>query len=195
VKKVRLNLGCGPFKEPGFINIDIREDLKPDMVCDLSQGIPFADDSVDEIRAYDFLEHIPLGKTMFMMEEIWRVLKPGGRLDAQVPSTDGRGAFQDPTHLSFWNVNSFLYYVDGAFRNSCGAKALFKGSVEQGWSNELMQVAHVHVLFYAIKGQEVPIPTSTNKYGADRNTICATLEISTAKTVIQGGVEVVKPEK
>ena len=99
MKKVRLNLGCGPFKEAGYINIDIREDLKPDMVCDSSQGIPFPDDSIDEVRCYDFLEHISLGKTMFMMEEIWRVLKNGGRLDAQVPSTDGRGAFQDPTHL------------------------------------------------------------------------------------------------
>ena len=26
------------------------------------------------------------------------------------PSTDGRGAFQDPTHVSFWNSNSFWYY-------------------------------------------------------------------------------------
>jgi hypothetical protein len=27
------------------------------------------------------------------------------------PSTDGRGAFQDPTHVSFWNSNSFWYYT------------------------------------------------------------------------------------
>jgi hypothetical protein len=28
------------------------------------------------------------------------------------PSTDGRGAFQDPTHVSFLNENSFWYYTD-----------------------------------------------------------------------------------
>ncbi len=31
-------------------------------------------------------------------------------MDILVPSTDGRGAFQDPTHVSFWNINSFMYY-------------------------------------------------------------------------------------
>ena len=46
------------------------------------------------------------------MKEISRVLVPGGRLLATVPSTDGRGAFQDPRHVSFWNENSFLYYTN-----------------------------------------------------------------------------------
>ncbi|MFM6367255.1 MAG: class I SAM-dependent methyltransferase, partial [Dolichospermum sp.] len=40
------------------------------------------------------------------------ILKPGGIVDISVPSTDGRGAFQDPTHVSFWNINSFLYYCN-----------------------------------------------------------------------------------
>ena len=31
---------------------------------------------------------------------------------SEIPSTDGRGAFQDPTHVSYWNENSFLYYTD-----------------------------------------------------------------------------------
>ncbi len=30
---------------------------------------------------------------------------------SQTPSTDGRGAFQDPTHVSFWNSNSFCYHT------------------------------------------------------------------------------------
>lgn len=46
------------------------------------------------------------------MNEAHRVLKPGGRLDALIPSTDGRGWAQDPTHVSYWNENSLLYYTD-----------------------------------------------------------------------------------
>jgi len=38
-------------------------------------------------------------------------LAPQGWLLSQTPSTDGRGAFQDPTHVSFWNSNSFWYYT------------------------------------------------------------------------------------
>ncbi len=39
------------------------------------------------------------------------MLAPGGFFLIRVPSTDGRGAFQDPTHVSFWNQNSFWYYT------------------------------------------------------------------------------------
>jgi glycosyltransferase involved in cell wall biosynthesis len=46
------------------------------------------------------------------MKEISRVLIPGGWLMGTVPSTDGRGAYQDPRHVSFWCENSFLYYTD-----------------------------------------------------------------------------------
>jgi O-antigen biosynthesis protein len=46
------------------------------------------------------------------MKEIARVLAPGGMAMLTVPSTDGRGAYQDPRHKSFWNENSFLYYTN-----------------------------------------------------------------------------------
>jgi O-antigen biosynthesis protein len=66
--------------------------------------------SLSVIRANDTLcrVHNPIA----MMKEIYRVLIPGGWLMGTVPSTDGRGAFQDPRHVSFWCENSFLYYSD-----------------------------------------------------------------------------------
>lgn len=51
------------------------------------------------------------------MNEAWRVLKPSAAIEIFVPSTDGRGAFQDPTHVSFWNANTFAYFSDVAFGN------------------------------------------------------------------------------
>lgn len=45
------------------------------------------------------------------MEEANRVLKVGGRLEAIVPSTDGRGWAQDPTHVSYWNENTVQYFA------------------------------------------------------------------------------------
>ena len=45
------------------------------------------------------------------MKEAHRLLAHGGLFLISVPSIDGRGAFQDPTHISFWNQNSFLYYT------------------------------------------------------------------------------------
>ncbi len=49
------------------------------------------------------------------MNELWRCLKPGGIADIIVPTTDGRGWAQDPTHICYppFNRNSFLYYTHG----------------------------------------------------------------------------------
>ena len=122
---ISLNLGCGYNYQEGYINIDNRAEVKPDLVCDVIEGLPYEDNSVDEVRAYDFLEHIPLGKTIQVITEIWRVLKPGGKFESLTPSSDGRGAFMDPTHVSFWNCHSWLYYSDPQYRNLYNIKANF----------------------------------------------------------------------
>ena len=114
---IQLNLGSGYAPQPGYINIDNRAEVNPDLVCDVLSGLPYGDSSVDKVRAHDFLEHIPIGKTIQVITEIWRVLKPGGIFESFTPSTDGRGAFQDPTHVSFWNKNSWLYYSESDYRN------------------------------------------------------------------------------
>jgi len=98
---------CGGFNKPqGFVSIDKHNG---DITADLDEGIPLRDNSCGIVRAYDAMEHlIDKQKTM---KEIHRVLAPGGILLSQTPSTDGRGAWQDPTHVSFWNENSFWYYT------------------------------------------------------------------------------------
>lgn len=105
---LRVDIGCGDSKPDGFIGVDICPGAKVDIVADISKEFPFEDNSVDELRAYDVVEHLP--DRINTMNEIWRVCKPGARIDILVPSSDGRGAFQDPTHISFWNINSFKYY-------------------------------------------------------------------------------------
>jgi SAM-dependent methyltransferase len=76
---------------------------------DLNQKWPLPDNSVGVIRAFDAIEH--LRDPVHTMNEAWRVLAPGGFLITHTPSTDGRGAFCDPTHVSFWNELSFRYYT------------------------------------------------------------------------------------
>jgi hypothetical protein len=68
------------------------------------------DNAVGVIRAVDFLEHVE--DKIQLMNEIHRVLAPGGMLLSLTPSTDGRGAFCDPTHTAFYNELSFRYYSD-----------------------------------------------------------------------------------
>jgi O-antigen biosynthesis protein len=60
------------------------------------------------------------------MKEVYRVLVPGGWLICQVPSTDGRGAVQDPRHVSYWNQNSFLYYTNKEWAKYLGTPVRFQ---------------------------------------------------------------------
>jgi len=98
---------CGGFSKPtGYKSID---KFNGDITADLENGIPLPDNSVGLVRAHDAIEHIK--NQQMLMSEIHRVLAPGGMFLSQTPSTDGRGAWQDPTHVSFWNQNSFFYWT------------------------------------------------------------------------------------
>lgn len=106
-KLLKIELGGRMAAKPGFTTLDLKD---ADIIADLNERWPFEDNSVGCVRSYDVFEH--LKDSLHTMKELYRVLAPGGYAFIQVPSTDGRGAFQDPTHVSFWNENSFLYYTD-----------------------------------------------------------------------------------
>jgi GT2 family glycosyltransferase/predicted SAM-dependent methyltransferase len=145
-----LNLGCGLKHIDGYVNVDNRLEVKPDICCDVTNGLPWEDSSVDYVRAFDFLEHIPLGKTMQVVDEIWRVLKPGGVFESFTPDAEhGQSAFQDPHHLSFWVENSWLYYSDKTTRELYGTRANFDVEFQRVESGG--RIFHLHVFAKAIK--------------------------------------------
>jgi len=101
------------YKKEGFIGVDISDYPQVDVVHDLNVAPwPFEDNSVGVFRLQDALEH--LKDPVKTIKEIYRCLAPNGWALIEVPSTDGRGAFQDPTHVTFWNSNSFWYYTKQA---------------------------------------------------------------------------------
>lgn len=119
-----LDLGAAHAKASGFEGVDVVQRPGVDVVADLNQKWPFEDSSVGVIRAYDFIEH--LNDKVHTWNEIWRVLAPGGFIFVEVPSSDGRGAFQDPTHVSFYNLNSSWYlYMDNYKNYVSGANWAF----------------------------------------------------------------------
>jgi len=102
-----LDLGGRLNAWSGFETVDL---MDADITANLEDAWPFEDSSVGVIRASHIFEH--LKDPVHTMNEAYRVLAPGGWLFIEVPSTDGRGAFQDPTHVSFWNENSIWYYTN-----------------------------------------------------------------------------------
>jgi glycosyltransferase involved in cell wall biosynthesis len=105
-----VDVGAAHNKPEGFLGLDRVDGPGVDLVADVTNGIDLPDNSVGVIRAVDFLEHVPDKIALF--NELYRILAPGGMLLSLTPSTDGRGAFQDPTHVAFYNENSFWYFTD-----------------------------------------------------------------------------------
>jgi predicted SAM-dependent methyltransferase len=153
IKLVKVDLCCGIHKPEGFIGVDHFSGDNVDIVADLTQRFPFEDNAVDILRAHDALEHLP--DRIHTMNEIWRICKPGATVDIFVPSTDGRGAFQDPTHVSYWNINSFLYYsVDHPAYYELCQRYGFQGGfrIEKIYNlSSFENIVHVQAILKALK--------------------------------------------
>lgn len=106
-----IDLG-GRFDCPeGFKSVDR---MDADIIMNLNEKwYKLEDNSVGVLRASHIFEH--LKNPIHTMNEAFRVLAGGGFLFIDVPSTDGRGAWCDPTHISFWNETSFRYYTNKQF--------------------------------------------------------------------------------
>jgi len=106
-----IDICSGPNPPEGYEGVDL---YHGPLNADLNQRWPFEDNSVGAIRAFDAIEH--LKDPIHTMNEAWRVLAHGGFFIISVPSTDGEGAWCDPTHVSFWNARSFRYYTEPVMR-------------------------------------------------------------------------------
>jgi GT2 family glycosyltransferase len=109
-----LDLGAAHRKADGYLGVDQYAVDGVDIVATLPGPLDLPDDSVGLLRAVDFLEHVPA--KVPLINELYRLLAPGGMLLVRTPSSDGRGAYQDPTHVAFYNENSFWYYTDDQYR-------------------------------------------------------------------------------
>lgn len=106
----KLNIGCGLDKRIGYINLDISAEANPDVVCNIEYGLPYPDDSMDEIIANNVLTQIstPIA-FLLVMNELWRITKPTGVIYIRVPNAEDICAFQDPFDQRRFTVETFSY--------------------------------------------------------------------------------------
>lgn len=120
---MKLNLGANDRMADGFWSVDIAPPAE--FITDLTKPWPWPDSSVDEVLAFDIFEHMP--DKRHSMNELWRVLRNGGRATIEVPTVRGVGCCCDPTHVSLWSAGDFEYYEKGNF-----ARERFRGSSYYG---------------------------------------------------------------
>lgn len=108
--KVRLNLGCGPKKIYGFLNIDIRPEVNADITDDSMTLAKFENNSVDLIYTSHMLEHMFREDAKKALRRWYEVLKPGGVLRISVPDFEKLAS-----HYMFYrNIKWIARFLNGA---------------------------------------------------------------------------------
>jgi SAM-dependent methyltransferase len=147
-----LDLGCGtiprnPYNADETFGIDVRENLplgirKADLCI---EPIPFNSEMFDYVTAFDFIEHIP--RLIYaperrypfveIMNEIHRVLKPGGAFLSFTPAYPKAAAFMDPTHVNVITEETFLHYFDERLLKAemYGFRGAFR-VIKQEWADQ-----------------------------------------------------------
>lgn len=139
-----LLLGCGNSRErklrmagdpqqwyEKLITLDNDPECGADIIHDLmlwNQPIPLDDNSIDEIHAYEVLEHVGRQgdfKLFFnQFKDYWRLLKPGGRFYATVPRWDNMWAWGDPGHTRIINEGTLVFLDQSQYAAQVGKTAM-----------------------------------------------------------------------
>lgn len=100
---MKIDIGCGPKKKDGFVGIDMFN-FGQEVKTDVEKGLPFSDNSVDEIYCSHLIEHIKDWALLF--NEMWRVGKDKALITLRYPSFE-RGYGFLPYHITFYSHKFF----------------------------------------------------------------------------------------
>ena len=143
---IKLDLGAGKNPQPGFTSVDLYApgvDIKCDLFCPpfrravvdqtrvrrnefgieepvilLKDGILWKDNTVDEIHASHFIEHIPQQIRWPFFVECWRIMKPDATMRIFVPNWKSERAYGDQTHCWPPVVAMFFFYLNKGWREA-----------------------------------------------------------------------------
>lgn len=131
---IKLDIGCGSNKKPGFTGVDKYAMPGVDLVLNVVAQAhapynedngdircfyrpwPWADSSVDEIHCSHFVEHLTQIERCWFVNELHRIMKPGAKATIITPHWASNRAYGDPTHQ--WPAVSemWFYYLSREWR-------------------------------------------------------------------------------
>lgn len=154
-----IDLGCSnspknPFNASEVFGIDLFEQKENNIYkCRLGfERIPFDENSFDFVSAFDLIEHIPRyserddihnNPFIFLMNEIWRILKVEGIFLSHTPIYPFKSSFQDPTHNNIITADTFnLYFSENKYEiaSQYGINCNFKISDQYLYGEHLVSI-------------------------------------------------------
>jgi predicted SAM-dependent methyltransferase len=153
-----LDLGCGLRKLPGAVGVDKNPRSGADLLADLdAPPYPFRPNRFSRIECLNLLEH--LNNLIPVLEELHRLLRPGGWLHLVVPHFSSLNAYSDLTHRHFFSSQSFdhfcgefpeyAHYTDFKFEKRACRFHLWKGWkwLLEPWANRNPLVYEKYLAF------------------------------------------------
>lgn len=137
---MELLLGCGNSRikrvRPGWtpeawnklVTFDIDPNCGADILGDFEDGLPFADNTFDEVHAYDVMEHFGTQgdyRAFFRhFGEVYRVLKPYGLFCGITPHWNGPWLWNDPGHRRSISLYTLAFLNQSTYADEVGVTAL-----------------------------------------------------------------------
>lgn len=159
---MKLHVGCGKTILPGWVNLDRVAGNGVDVGFDLEQcyqqPLPFADDSFDEFLMSHVLEHV--SRPLPLMQELHRVAQPDAKLVVRIPYGSTDVAWEDPTHVRLYFLQSFGYFSQAAY-----------GGADYGYRGDWRLTNRILVCFERYKKFENDLNTLMTIVMRDRNVV------------------------
>jgi predicted SAM-dependent methyltransferase len=147
---MKLNIGCGEDIKKGFVNIDIVESVKPDLILDLyceSLLTKFEPGSISLILAQDILEHFEKYHAVQLVKDFYTLLCDKGKLVVRVPDFDTIISAKHDSDLAIWYLFGGQADKNRCHRYAYTAKSLIKLLVVNGfhWESTIAEGYNVTV--------------------------------------------------
>ena len=108
----KLNLGCGHDIREGWINLDISSVEGVNVIHDInSLPLPFDNNEFDFVLCQDVFEHV---EYIPLLEDLHRILKPGGIVEIRVPHFSSRYNFIEKKKKKMFSIQTFDYFTNNA---------------------------------------------------------------------------------
>ena len=115
VVPLKLDLGCGKYPKLGFLGVDSGPTSGAQIKQDVMEYLGSLDEgTVSEVHASHFLEHFEPKGLLNLLNEVNRVLVPGGMLDVTVPHFSNPEYYSDPTHRQAFGIYTFAYFCESS---------------------------------------------------------------------------------
>lgn len=115
-KLISVDLGCGARKREGYIGLDSASLEGVDIVCNIEEGLPFEDNSVDIIWSSFMFEHV--SNPIFLFQELFRICKNDAIIEFRVPYYQSISQYKDPTHKTIITPETMQYFTNDKWYGS-----------------------------------------------------------------------------